>query len=168
MRVLMAVGLVIVLAVATFLLYVGWFMRRTVGATPQISVHLKASGEHTIEIEVSSAGGPPLAVTEISMKRAFGDLLGIAPPEGFILEPLPLTAEELRDPDAVAHAVEFNRDNIRYVGTARVPTNIPAVLVFRVERKGATAGVIDLQHERKIGMGGSIGFASVHVDAAGR
>jgi hypothetical protein len=43
-----------------------------------------------------------------------------------------------------------------------VPPNGSSVLVFAVARKGAT-GTIDLQYERKIGMGGSITFGSVKL-----
>jgi hypothetical protein len=154
---------VVALIVAVLIVFLASLVRRAVAEPSQLSVRLRPSGEHTIEIEIATSGAA-MTVTEISMKRTLYEQAGMAPPEGFVAEALPLTPAEQRDPEAVERASDFNRETVRYVGTANIPPKGSALLVFQVQRKDLAEGVVNLQHVCKVGLGGVIGFASFRLD----
>ena len=167
-RVAIATAITIAVAAAALLAYGAWFVRRAVVDDLHVAVTARPAGRDAVEIEILATGSADGAViTEIDMERSLRDGLGLRPPAGFVLEALKLEPREQGDEDAAAYVSRYNREKVRYTGRFEVSRDKPAVLRFPADHPQAASGVIRLQHERKIGLGGSIGFASVTVGAQG-
>ena len=151
------------IGLAAILAYGVWFVRSAVVDHVKVSATAKAV-EKAIEVEVVATGsGDGAVITVIDMERSLRDALGLSPPAGFTAAPMPLDAREKDDKEAAAYVEKYNREKVRYAGRLAVAPGAPTVLRFAAERPDAASGVIHLQHERKIGMGGSISFTSVTV-----
>jgi hypothetical protein len=163
-RILIGAGLILVVLVGAFAGYAIWFVRRAVVERVDVRASMRPLQENLIEIEVMTAGAKEgVVITEISMERQLRDALGLTPPAGFRAEPLPLEDRESGDEQAAEFVAKYNRERVRYTGQLLVTPGTPALLRFPVEHAGMARGQIELQHERKIGVGGSIGFVSVTV-----
>jgi hypothetical protein len=171
-RILLAAGVGLLVLVGAALTYGVWFVRRVVVDHVQVRATARSSEKGPIEIEVTAAGSQDgVVITDIDMDRSLRDTLGLSPPAGFTLEPLAVEDREKGDNRAVEYVAKYNREKVRYAGRLSVGPNTPALLRFSAERPNAASGQIRLQHERKIGVGGSIGFVSVRIgpqSSAGR
>ena len=104
-------------------------------------------------------------MTEVDAPRQLAEALGLGPPERFLEEPLPLTEEERRDPETVAWAREWNRDNVRWVGAESLSPGEPLVLEFPASSPSAATGVLSISYERKLGFGGMSSATTVTLNA---
>jgi hypothetical protein len=163
-RLLIAAGLGLLLLVGAFVAYAAWFVRRVAVDPAEVRASLRPSQGGMIEIEVATTGtSGEVVITEIEIERPLRDALGLSPPAGFQAEPLHVEEAEREDKEAVAFVAKYNLGKVRYTGKLTVTPDIPAVLRFPAEHPIGATGQIRLQHERKVGMGGSIGFLSVPV-----
>jgi hypothetical protein len=161
---LLAAGLGLLILVGAVLAYGVWFVRGVVVDHVEVRAAARTSEEGQIEIEITTTGSNDgVVITQIDMDRTLRDALGLSPPAGFTLAPLPLEEREKADKDAVEYVAEYNLEKVRYVGRLSVTPDAPRLLRFSAERPKAASGQIRLQHERKIGVGGSIGFVSVRT-----
>ena len=142
-------------------------MVTTTGGEPEVSAHQLASTASGIRIEVRLADeAGACQVTEISAPRRLAETLGLGPPERFLEEPLPLTEKERRDPETVAWVAEWNRDNVRWVGSESLSPGEPLVLEFPASSPSAATGVLSISYERKLGLGGMSSAATVTLNAS--
>jgi hypothetical protein len=162
-RLLIAVGLVVVLTIGAVLAYGVWFLRRVVGDQVKVAGTARVL-DTAIEIEVVVSGSEDgVVITEIDAERSVSEALGLHPPDGFSIEALRLEEREKGDARAEGFVATFNREKVRYTGRRVVTPATPAVLRFPADRPQAGSGEIRLQHERQVGMGGSMGFLSVKI-----
>jgi len=167
-RILVIVGVLTIVVAVALVGYVAWFLRRAASDRTEVQASVRPLEDSVITVEVVVRGTDhPVTITEISLERALQDALGLGPPEGFKAEALALEDGEKDDPDAVEHVAKYNREKVRYVGTRTVKPGSRELLRFPVARPTAASGEIQLQHQRKVGVGGSIGFTSVKIGVSG-
>jgi len=164
----MIVGLLTLVLVVALVGYVAWFVRRAVSDGTEVRASVRPLEDSVITVEVIVRGTDySVTVVEISLERALQEALGLGPPEGFRAEALPLEDGEKDDLDVVEHVAKYNREKVRYVGKRTIKPCSGELLRFPVARPTAASGEIQLQYERKVGVGGSIGFTSVKLGASG-
>jgi hypothetical protein len=163
-RILVIVGLLTIVVAVALVGYVAWFLRNAVSDKTDVRASVRRLEDSVITVEVVVRGtNHPVTITEISLERALQEAVGLGPPEGFRVEALPLEDGEKNDPEAVEHVTKYNREKVRYVGSRAVKPGSSELLRFSAARPRAASGEIRLQHERKVGVGGSIGFTSVRL-----
>lgn len=95
-------------------------------------------------------------ITQIVLSRDLVAQLGMSAPAGFKEELLPLTEAEMKDQDSVAFVENYNRENIRWVGTHVVAPDTKGEIIFPITKAADVTGFILFQYEAKWGIGGSI------------
>ncbi len=100
-------------------------------------------------------------INEISLTRALAEALGLRPPDGFVVEDLPLSNREQSDPAMRAFVADYNRDNLRWVGRFELAAEGVTELAFPLSAAEPVAGSIQLTYESKLGTGSSMSFLRV-------
>lgn len=104
-------------------------------------------------------------ITQISMLRSLASQLGVSEPPGFKVEALPLTKEDKKNKETVEFVKEYNKDNLRWVGSYKLAPNSATELAIPATFSSLPSGNIDFQYESKVGFGGSISFFRVSLDS---
>jgi len=104
-------------------------------------------------------------ITVISMPRELAESIGASPPDGFVVEPMPLTEAEQKDEETVEHAKNYDLQTARWSGNFQLTPDEVTELRIPVKSTANIAGRIDFQYEAKVGFGGSISFFSVSLEA---
>lgn len=105
-------------------------------------------------------------ITEISLARSLAQSLGLQAPSGFSVEDLPLSRKEQNDAAMRAFVADYNRDNLRWVGSFELTADSESELVFPMTVTEATAGILRFTCETRLGTGFSMSFLQVAVGAA--
>ena len=106
------------------------------------------------------------SITAISVSRQLVSRLGMSKPSGFREEPLPLTGSDRENRETVEFVENFNKENIRWIGSFALAPNTTAELAIPVTSASGLQGYIDFQYEARVGFGGFI--SSFRVDLAGQ
>lgn len=148
-----------------FVAYVGWVLFRansTIGITPSARAEVLLD---KIRITVDfPAANAEHQITEVLFPRELGEGLGIAAPPEFRV--VPFTLDDTGDPtsdESAKWVEESNRNDIRWLGSVALLSDVSTTLEFPIRRTVTGQGVLRFQYERKIGMGGQISFFSVPV-----
>ena len=130
------------------------------GMFPNVTCEQLPSGERSIRIRVSIENtDKPLTVVSIEMPRTVAEDLQLSPPEGFVIEPLPLTKAERNDPEILKFAEEFDAKTLRWGGSLLLAPDYDSVVEIPSEKPTGGAGTLTFSYERKVGLGGlSSGF----------
>lgn len=105
------------------------------------------------------------SITDITVPRSVAAQLALSPPAGFAEEPLPLSAAEAKDKELVEFVEQFNRENVRWVGSHLLKPQAVSELVLPARKTESLSGTLQLEYARKVGFGGSISFFSVDLQA---
>lgn len=158
---LIVVGTIVLLFVA----YVGWVVYR---AASTIDIRPSAQAAifpDKIEVTVTFADAQSeYQITEVTFPRELGESLGIGSPTGFTLTPY--TIDDASDPlneESVKWVEESNRARLRWIGSIALKPDHPTTLHFPVSGIVAGKGVLILQYERKLGLGGQISYTNVPI-----
>jgi len=166
-RMLIGAGILIFVVAVALAGYFAWFLRRVVSDRTEVRAVMRPLQGSIITVEVLVSGtDDAVTITEISLERSLQEAIGLGPPEGFRAEVLPLEDREKGNPAAAEYVARYNRERVRYVGVRTVGPGSGELLEFPVARPRAGSGEIRFQHERKVGVGGSIGFTSVRLGFA--
>jgi hypothetical protein len=105
-------------------------------------------------------------ITEISMLRSLASQLDVSEPTGFKVEALPLTEEDKKNKEMVEFVKEYNKENLRWVGSYKLaPISKTELAIPATVTSLPPSGNIDFQYEGKVGFGGSISFFRVSLDS---
>ena len=104
-------------------------------------------------------------ITVISIPRQLAETLAVSPPEGFLVEPMPLSESERKDRETVEYAKEYDAQTLRWAGRFRLMPNELTELMIPARNTSDLSGRIDFQYEAKVGFGGSISFFSLSLDS---
>jgi hypothetical protein len=162
-RGLLVAGLLAVALAGAAVLYVVWFLGRAAVDDVRLAAVARRSPT-SIDLELTTSGSDDgVVVTVIDTDRTLRDALGLAPPAGFEMVPLALEESEKGDPQMVEFVARYNREKARYEGRLAVGADGATRVTLAAERPQAASGWIQLQYERRIGMGGSMRFVSVPI-----
>ena len=104
-------------------------------------------------------------VTVISMPRVLAESMGASPPEGFAVEPMPLSEAERKDEETVEYAENYDLQTVRWSGNFQLTPDDVTEFKIPVNITAELAGRINFQYEAKVGFGGSISFFSVSLES---
>jgi len=163
------VGIILLVAVAYFI----WrfairgdaLMLLSADAGKRVSASLKeVIPNQSLVIKIDNNDKPNF-VTVISMPREMAEFLGASPPEGFAVEPMPLSEAEQKDKETAEYAKNYDLQTVRWSGNFELTPDGATELRIPVTSTTELAGRINFQYEAKVGFGGSISFFSVSLEA---
>lgn len=125
---------------------------------------IKVIPNQSMVIEIDNNEKPNF-VTVISMYRDLAESLDASPPDGFVVESMPLTEAEQKDEETVEYAKNYDLQTVRWSGNFELTPDDVTELRIPVKNTANIAGRIDFQYEAKVGFGGSISFFSVSLEA---
>ncbi len=105
-------------------------------------------------------------ITEISLERSLAQSLGLQTPSGFTIEDLPLSGKEQNDPAMRAFVADYNRDNLRWVGSFELAAEGESELLFPLSASEPVSGILRFTVETRLGAGKSMTFLQVAIAAA--
>ncbi len=79
---------------------------------------------------------------------------------------MPLGPREQRDPETVAWAADWNRENVRWTGSVPIQVGEPVLLRFAAVSPAAASGEVRISYEWKRGLGGGSSAATVTLNEA--
>ena len=160
-------GAVLLLAVGVLVWWV-WDLMVLMGPGGELPVvtlrQVEAPGGAILVEARLSSEAEGYRLSEIVADRTLAEALGLSAPDGFVEEPMPLSDREKRDPDTVAWASEWNRENLRWTGAVPIRADESVLLRFAAASPTAASGLLRVSYEWKLGLGGGSAEATVTLN----